>query len=1205
MIGAITGTLGLVLEHDVYSPSYDDPDGRHLAFLARVTKVLLRCVDDYADIGGVEETDDDDDAPSLLLASLHSLLLLNHRVIHERLADVIAFAWSCLSSSSSNEANSPRMAKMKEGADDLLSAIVKTYRELRQVGYFLRCTRGASKVSRSVLTSENNEKIAVLQLLEHHLSEAYQTDLPSGQLRGIWDFFDGWIAENVDVGVDTGDRQMFAPDEPKQQLQKHGDEVEGEESVKASASNIHPAVAAELSLAVEMFIVLIKNIRSNKQNCTELRSLCEGSMSTTAMKLLGTGGAMATPVDRGGDCDRDRRWHRMGLDMCGWLVDLHTRSCFWIDNADNDGVDDRGRGRGATFLLSGAHGDGDNDESNEDGDDKGLNVLLAYLRNVAETTLSTKRFKIWRAGDWLDGYWRSMTIGKSGSGCESHPEDEESPPPALRGSLQRLALHRIHQLHSMIYYCNLQENYDFRHAASDNDGDVLVSQEEDCRHSSSLALVNEARMLVDFSLYIASCPQFMMVQPGATTHQSSAYESLWASVAQSLCIWTHYSDPFHAEVFMIWFFTSLCQSNHWPHGDVDEPSLPVIRVEKTIALALARDASFYDVSEIMSLFMRVGIQVAIRKFLDNIDANTPGASRPPPHSNKINSELRRCGGVFTTISSIELTQKFGDAKLAHDDSVEVVSRVLSFLASAPVELSLCKENLDLLDMIVGLDILASHGLINHAQDDTQQLSGSPFLLNIVRSNEIIISNILPRTLLVSSDVDATCLKKMASHLITNCNRLSSDDNAVISSCNAISEYFSMCVDYYEKNDSMLLDFLVQMSSLVRDSGVEFSSKATITRNVIRRMNIFYRHHSPSKKIAAAKITSPFGLFLRFVLETLKHLHGSVIHHISNAVNGRENNDKLAASALLLKAEALSLVGNLSEYERLERHDRRYGDVKCSRAIMMTKVEISESVQELFDLVTYCQRSQQSIEFINASNYFLSVMAASPDYFLQIVSPSILLKHILESSAQSFASGQENPLLDAALCSLIRSSSGLEPMKTSIAHVLSESLGAGRRVDPTFITKIFYLLITCANSVEQHKYIASKCKAFLLISIGLLRDRRCATAQLTSNVKLFSKTMTTLISKKELLVMSGREIALICSEMNPLFIYDGVNVHDDAKGSSIFSCCCSVVASLIAHYPKQLYGCPSCLFSFLLALLSHILQTSARKGLSQKALEYAK
>ena len=57
-----------------------------------MTEVLLRCVDDYADIGSVEGTDGDDNAPSLLLASLHSLLLLNHRVIHERLADVIAFA---------------------------------------------------------------------------------------------------------------------------------------------------------------------------------------------------------------------------------------------------------------------------------------------------------------------------------------------------------------------------------------------------------------------------------------------------------------------------------------------------------------------------------------------------------------------------------------------------------------------------------------------------------------------------------------------------------------------------------------------------------------------------------------------------------------------------------------------------------------------------------------------------------------------------------------------------------------------------------------------------------------------------------------------------------------------------------------------------------------------------------------------------------
>jgi hypothetical protein len=99
-------------------------------------------------------------------------------------------------------------------------------------------------------------------------------------------------------------------------------------------------------------------------------------------------------------------------------------------------------------------------------------------------------------------------------------------------------------------------------------------------------------------------------------------------------------------------------------------------------------------------------------------------------------------------------------------------------------------------------------------------------------------------------------------------------------------------------------------------------------------------------------------------------------------------------------------------------------------------------------------------------------------------------------------------------------------------------------------------------------------------------------------------MTTLISKKEIFLMSGREIALICSEMNPLFVH-GVHTYHAKEETLIFSSCCSVVASLIAHYPKQLYGCPSCLFSFLMTLLTHILQTSVRKGLSQKALEYAK
>ena len=152
-------------------------------------------------------------------------------------------------------------------------------------------------------------------------------------------------------------------------------------------------------------------------------------------------------------------------------------------------------------------------------------------------------------------------------------------------------------------------------------------------------------------------------------------------------------------------------------------------------------------------------------------------------------------------------------------------------------------------------------------------------------------------------------------------------------------------------------------------------------------------------------------------------------------------------------------------------------------------------------------------------------------------------------------------------------------------------------------------MTCANSREQHRYISGKCKTFLFLSMDLLRSMLwCERARFVSDVKLFSQTMITLTSKKELLLLSGREIAMIFCEMNPLFRRLDSRVGEGYDGDGdveIFKSCCAVIASLIAHYPKQLYGCPSPLFSLLLALLSDILRTSVKKGLPQKALEYAK
>jgi len=120
---------------------------------------------------------------------------------------------------------------------------------------------------------------------------------------------------------------------------------------------------------------------------------------------------------------------------------------------------------------------------------------------------------------------------------------------------------------------------------------------------------------------------------------------------------------------------------------------------------------------------------------------------------------------------------------------------------------------------------------------------------------------------------------------------------------------------------------------------------------------------------------------------------------------------------------------------------------------------------------------------------------------------------------------------------------------------------------------------------------------------LLRDRRCD--RFVSNAKTALGAITTLISKKEFLLLSGREIAMICCEISPLFHDDGADKKNAMGDVAIFNSCCSVIASFITQYPKQLYGCPAPLFSLLLALLTHLLHVNPKTDLSQKALGYAK
>ena len=513
--------------------------------------------------------------------------------------------------------------------------------------------------------------------------------------------------------------------------------------------------------------------------------------------------------------------------------------------------------------------------------------------------------------------------------------------------------------------------------------------------------------------------------------------------------------------------------------------------------------------------------------------------------------------------------KVADITLSNSDSVAVVSRALSFLASVPLEFSLSNENMILLDQIVGLDALACQVFMKAQREKREH----PELLNIVRLTKILLSNILPSITLLASDKGAPCFHYLQEKLPTTCHDIGFEYDVASAYGVAQSEFFAMCVDQHESNDSMLVKFLDQMVSLVLYTMKDMGSSPVCIRSVIRRMNILSDHHCLKKTAASANFSS-YELCLKFVVECHKHLRGPMIQRISEA-------KEVATTALLLASEIYTFLGKCLSAST------------ASSNLLLTseqKGSVKRDIQQVLNLIRDAQGKPQE-----ASNYFMASIATIGGISL------LALERILEALAQS---GRRNcMLLESAICSLIRDSS-LDKTKLIVDFALEEA-DHGKGSCTSISVKLFYSLVMCANSPDQNQYLSGKAKAFLLISMDLIRDTSCDASTRALNVDLFTKTITALISKKELFLFSGREISMICCEMSSLFYGDQGGIVDDIVSDIRFSSCCSIVASFVANYPKQLYGCPSPLFSLMLALLTHLLNVHPKSGLHQKALEYAK
>ena len=1029
LLQMISQTLEVILDYDTYSPSYSDPDEALVSFLKYVTEKVLGCVQMENATMSITHAQ----RSIFLLASFRTLLLLNHRLLHEHLPGCIAFACQNLYQCSAKEQNYLH-------ASAVLSSVTKTYGELRQIGHFLTSCRNAFL---HMKTSKYDCK-SMHSLLTHSdvmelLSTSYHM-LPSGQLHEIWDLFVEWIVFNAGE-----DRSM----------------------------------STELVFAICMFIHFIKNIRADKHNSSEIRLLCERTMVSCVEKLLVHS---KNTVDESNALYRESNsFIEQGIDLCGWLVDLHTRSCFWIDAITIDGD-------GSAFLLS------------EGNDAKNTLNVLSYLRNVATNAVESKHLQ-----------HKSNLNTQSSSLCVSQ---------------SRLALHRIQQLHSMIYYCKVQEH------EQNNEREGKFSSAE---------LTNEAEILVRFVINTA--------QISCTSSLNA--ESMWSTIAQSIGTWCHYAERDHIKQFLRWFFSILSR--------IDDPA--ILQQDTHCVLTLIRDASFYEVNGCTSLLLSEGLEY----LMENLTPCFESSGVTKDHD-AADSYLSISSQLETTLISRECMGMV----------IQSVLNVTSFLSSAPLSLDILsiEENIMLIDKVVTLDILVYKACQSAAESSESCITYTKTL----RAARYLLASLLSRTIIESSRDRCTSVLMLAlDHLIKSSLSLNGSTGLPWATGNVLAEVLTLCFDSPDKEGGFALEFDAKMS-LVMDvdndsmSPSEFSARVLLMRSVIRKMNILHRRHSFSKRA--------YQSWVDMALKCRSSMWSKLIYYIK-ARNTNSLNSKAAASSLLLASDLLTFLRNVDLI--ITDNDR---------------VTTTENTKEVFGLLrsTYEDGFNNCLDF-NEANYFLSCMIFTQN-ISKCISAETLINTILSAVQKS-----GSPLLESALCYLMRESSTDDYIKLVILSLPTKIETGNPSQVQVFHVKIYNLILQCIKSEEQIKYVSSKSMKILMTSISLLQTAKKDNAAVFY-LELFSTIMSNLIPRKDILVLSGRELAMICCGMSSIFenkqqLIDG-NVLTEV---SAFKSCCSVASTLIANYTKQLYGCPNGLFSLLLAMLEYLLQSNIKSGLNAK--EYAK
>jgi hypothetical protein len=294
MMRSLCETLSLIQKHDIYLPSYQDKDNTYFSYMEIITATFLDILGAVRNVGTLSGCAIENEC----FRGLETLICLNHLFCHDRLAVIIS---ACGLSNSGSE--SEECADVQTHRKTLVSSVVKTYQRLRQLDHLFRSFLEGADALRKPTDGEGGSQASAKQrqqalsslrslILDNEVCAEFAVAVekcPPGQIQELFGNLNSWIRIRLE-------------------------EVQSCAVVSAGDTG-----SEDMSLAVTLFVIFIRNVLVDKHTAVEVASLCEKTVEMAARPLIAA-----------------QEFTREALVLSGWLMDLRARCAFWLDEREEN-----------------------------------------------------------------------------------------------------------------------------------------------------------------------------------------------------------------------------------------------------------------------------------------------------------------------------------------------------------------------------------------------------------------------------------------------------------------------------------------------------------------------------------------------------------------------------------------------------------------------------------------------------------------------------------------------------------------------------------------------------------------------------------------------------------------------------------------------------------------------------------------------------